>query len=210
MLMQKEREGLAVFGRKMVERRLTTGTGGNLSVRSGERMALTPSGMEYDAVAPEDIVVMDLEGCVVEGARKPSSEYPLHRTVYRGCPWAGAVVHTHSVYCTVIASMRWEIPPVHYLVGLAGERVPCARYATFGTEELAEHALEALGAGKAVLLANHGLLAAGTDLEEAFTIAEQIEYVAEVYYRTSCLGSPVLLGREEIAAARERFGGYGQ
>ena len=206
------REAVVLYGRRLAERGLTVGTGGNLSVRvAGEPLvALKPSGVPYEVLTPSDVPLLDLEGRVVEGERTPSSEWRMHLGVYRARSDAGGVVHTHSRFATTLACLKWEIPAAHYLVAASGdELVPVAPYRTFGSPELAEEAVRALGArGKAVLLANHGLLALGADLGEAFGVAEQIEFVAELYWRARCVGEPALLSREETREALEAFRNY--
>lgn len=212
MLLEEEREQLVLFGRRLVTAGLTRGTGGNVSVlrRSEGLWALTPSGLDYFEARPEDMVVLDLEGRVREGHRAPSSELALHREVYRRRPDAGAVVHTHSPFATTAACLGERIPAVHYLVGFAGEDVPCAPYATFGTDALAEGAAACLEHRDATLLAHHGLLALGKNLVRAFTVAEEIEFVAELWWRTRCVGTPAVLDKEEMCRVRERFSRYGQ
>ena len=152
------RSEIVVFGKRMLERSLVTGTGGNLSVRSGRRVALSPSGVEYEAMKPEDVAVVDLEGRLLEGGMKPTSEMSLHLALYHARPDITAVVHTHSPYACVLACLGREIPPFHYLVPLVGGKIPVAPYACFGTPELARYAVEAMGEGKAALLANHGMV----------------------------------------------------
>ena len=202
------------YGRKMVAKNLTTGTGGNLSIYDREKnmMAITPSGIPYEEMNSEDIVVTDLNGDIVEGERKPSSELSLHRRVYERRDDIDAVVHTHSTFATVISCLGEELPPVHYMIAAAGGScVPLAEYARYGTVDLAENAVSSLGEEyRAVLLANHGLLAAGGSLKAAFEVAETIEFVAELYYRTENVGDPQLLDQDQMAEVREAFASYGQ
>ena len=157
MLLKKERELVVEYGKKMSAAGLSKGTSGNISIYNAEEklMAISPSGVGYFETVPEDVVVMDLEGNVVEGDKKPSSEWGLHTVFYVNKPDAGAVVHTHSAYCTTFACLNMPIKALHYVIGGAGTaEVPCAPYCTFGTPELAEAAIKACGKGKAVLLAN--------------------------------------------------------
>lgn len=202
---------LITFGRRMVERSLTTGSGGNLSIllRQEGRLIITPSGMEYPDIAPDDLVICNEQGGVVKGQNRPSSEMGFHLALYRRRPEIGAVVHTHSVYATTLACMHREIPPVHYLVGFSGAKVPLAPYATFGTAELAEAVAGHIGTYNALLLANHGLVAVGVDLPAAFNVAEEIELVARIYYQTLVAGEPKLLSETQMAEALERFKSYG-
>jgi L-fuculose-phosphate aldolase len=212
VIMQRERELLVLYGRRLVESGLTKGTTGNLSIfdRNKGQMAITPSGIDYFEIHPEDIVIMDLDGKVVDGNRTPSSEYEMHRIFYQNRIEVNAVVHTHSTYCTTIASLNWAIPAVHYLVGFAGNDVKCATYATYGTKELAKNALNAMRGCNAALLANHGLLTVGSSLQMAFNVAEQIEFCAEIYYRAKCIGEPTILPDAEMELMKDKFKTYGQ
>jgi L-fuculose-phosphate aldolase len=184
MRMHEHRETVVKFGRKMIDSRLTTGSGGNLSIYDRDQglIAISPSGIEYYDLEPSDVVVLDPTGVIVKGDRKPSSELDFHLALYRQRRDVGAVVHTHSVYATTMACLGWEIPPVHYLIGFSGQKVPLAPYATFGTRRLAENLVDAIGNYNAVLLANHGLVTVGETLERAFATAEEIELVARIYY----------------------------
>ena len=170
MLMQEERELVVEYGKKMSAARLSTGTSGNISIYNAEKglVALSPSGMDYFSTTPEDVVILDLDGKVVDGKRKPSSEWALHTTFYKHKPHARAVVHTHSVYCTTLAVLGEPIRAVHYVIGDAGAaEVPCAPYQLFGTEALAEAAMEVCGKSDGVLLGNHGLVCCGKDIKGA-------------------------------------------
>lgn len=212
MLMEKERRLLVEYGQKLITSGLTRGTGGNLSIFSREEklMAITPTGMDYFKTKVEDIVVMNLKGKIVDGNRMPSSEYEMHKIFYENREDINAIIHTHTVYATTLACLNWDLPPVHYLVALAGHNVRCAKYATYGTKELAENALEAMKDRRAVILANHGLLAGANDLLNAFNIAEEIEYCSEIYYRVKSIGDPVILQKEEMDLMVEKFKTYGQ
>lgn len=213
MLLQRERELVAEFGRQMSAAGLSTGTSGNLSVFDPESglVAISPSGMNYFDITPADIVVADLEARIVEGGRKPSSEWALHTLFYRAKPHIRAVVHTHSVYCTTFAVLHRPLEAVHYAIAGAGTHtIPVAPYRTFGTVELAEAAVETCGAGNAVLLGNHGLVACGESLEKAYDLARDLEFVAELQYRALSIGTPRVLTGEEMDAALERFATYGQ
>ena len=213
MLMQEERELVVEYGRKMSTDRLSTGTSGNISVCNAEKglMAISPSGMDYFSTTPEDVVITDLEANIVDGVRKPSSEWALHTAFYRHKPHARAVVHTHSMYCTTFAVLGQPLRAVHYAIGDTGAAtVPCAPFRLFGTAELAEAAIEACGGSDAVLLGNHGLVACGRDLKSAYGLACNLEYVAELQYRTMCIGTPNILTDEQMAEVMERFRSYGQ
>ncbi len=212
MLLQKEREEVAHYGRKLIESGLTTGTGGNLSICNREKMlvAIKPSGMDYFDIQPADVVVMDMQGQVVEGARKPSSEMRFHLGLFRHRSEITAVVHTHSVYATTVACLNRELPAVHYLVAHSGNKVPLAPYATYGTTDLSENILKAMGAYNACLLANHGLVTVGVDMATAFTVAEQVELVARIYCQAKAIGEPVILSDDEMVAVCNQFKTYGQ
>ena len=212
MILREEREQVVEYCRMLTTHKLTKGTGGNISACNREKglMAISPSGMDYFKTEPEDVVVLDLEGRVVEGRRIPSSEADMHRLLYIDRSDVNAVVHTHSTYATTLACMRWNLPAVHYLVGFAGLDVRCTPYATFGTPELARLAREGMKGRFAVLLGNHGLLAAGPNMHYAFNVAEEIEFVCELYWRSKAVGEPVLLDAGDMETVLEKFKTYGQ
>jgi L-fuculose-phosphate aldolase len=205
-------EELTRYGRKLQTSGLVVGSGGNLSVvdRHQNRIYITPSGLDYAEMSPEDIVVCDLEGVAIHGKHRPSSELGLHLALYKKRDAIGAVAHTHSVYATTIACLGREIPAVHYLVGFSGQKVPLAPYATFGTSELARAAADTIGDHNAVLLAYHGLVAVGRTLSAAFTVAEEIEFVARIYYQTLLVGEPKILSAGQMTEVLEKFKNYGQ
>ena len=209
--LQDERESVSAHGRKMLVQGLTTGTGGNISVRSGSQVAISPSGMAYDAIGPDDVPLVDLYGKPVAGKRTPSSERRMHTTIIRERADANAVVHTHSPYATTFASLDRPIPPSHYLIAFAGLQVPVAGYATYGTEDLAGLALDTLGdTYDACLLKQHGVIAVGATLEAAFERALMVEYCGRIHYQTTNIGEPVLLPDGEVERLRGVFEGYGQ
>jgi L-fuculose-phosphate aldolase len=213
LLLEEERNLLVDYGKKLITAGLTKGTGGNISVFNKREglMAISPSGMDYFETKPEDIVLMDLEGKIVDGLRKPSSEWRMHLIFYQNREDVGAVVHTHSTFATTIATLRWDVPPASYLIAYAGKKVPCAPYAAFGTQEIANAAYNTMGKEyNAVLLANHGLIAVGPDMPSAFGIAEIIEMVCEIYYRAKCVGEPTILSDDEMDLMLEKFKTYGQ
>ena len=213
MKLEQERELLTEYGRRMSRAGLSVGTSGNLSIYVPEEglMAITPSGLGYEATTPADIVVMDLEAHVVEGERKPSSEWALHTKFYQRHPAARAVVHTHSMYCTTLACLGKPLEAVHYAIGAAGTaRIPVAPYRLFGSPELEEAAVEACGDGKAVLLANHGLVAWEGSLPKAFSLARDLEFTAELQWRAMAVGTPNILTDSQMAETLERFKTYGQ
>lgn len=213
MLLQKEREAVVEYGKLMFSKGLTNGTTGNVSVYNREEnlMAISPSGIDYFQTTPEDVVVVKLDGTIVDGDRKPSSEIHLHSEVYKNREDVNAVVHTHSDNSTIMSCLHWELPSVHYmLAAVGGTTVPCAEYATFGTEGLALNAVKAMGSQKACFLANHGLLVCDVNLGKALTLAEKVEWIAGLYLRTKALGDPVILDDEEMGRVAERAKSYGQ
>ena len=213
MLLEEERQAVVEYGMVMVRAGLTTGTGGNLSCCDRVRglMAISPSGVSYDALRPQDVVVVDLDGNIVDGDLKPSSEIGFHLALYHHRAAIGGIVHTHSVYATTLACLNCELPPIHYLVGFAGHKVPVAPYATFGTDALAHNIRQTLGADhNAVLLANHGFVAVGADLTHAFNTAEEVEFVARVFCQAKAIGDPVTLGDDEMTRVIEKFKTYGK
>lgn len=191
---------------------MTPGRTGNLSVRAGATVAITPTGVDYREVDAEDVAVVSVDGEHVAGP-SPSSETPMHCAVYEALG-VGAVVHTHSPWATTLAVLGEPVPLVHYMLALAGPRVPVADYATYGTAELAENAVDAMedADARACLLANHGLLAAGPDAETAFEVARAVETTARLYCQASAtgIGEPTRLTDEEIEAAAAKFETYGQ
>jgi L-fuculose-phosphate aldolase len=189
---------------------LNRGTSGNLSARFGEGMLITPSGMGAEGLTEDDIVFVLMDG-TARGRWQPSSEWLFHRDIYVQRGEVGAVVHTHSVAATALACLRRDIPPFHYMIALmGGDNIRCAQYATFGTQELSDNALAALRGRKACLLANHGMIAAGKDIDEAFKITVEVETLSEMYLRALQVGEPVLLSAREFQDAQLRFGSYGK
>jgi len=207
-----ERQTIVEFGKKLVTSRLTTGSGGNLSIynRAQGLIAIKPSGVDYLKMQPEDIVILNPQGEVVEGDLKPSSELRFHLELYRHRADINAIVHTHQVYATTIACMKWELPAVHYLVGYSGDKVPIAKYATYGTLDLSDNIIEAIGNYQACLMANHGIVTVGSTLQTAFETAEQLELVSQVYYQCKCMGEPEILSTEDMNLIAEKFKHYGQ
>ena len=209
-MMEYEKEQVVRYGKKLIDRRLTTGSGGNISVYNREKnlVAISPSGLDYYETTPEDIVILDMDGNLVEGKHRPSSEAGMHLAFYKNRADVSGIVHTHSKFATAIACMGWELPAVHYLIGMAGHRVKCTGYATYGSDELAKKALETIGDSNAVLLANHGLIALGGDVDRAFSTAEHLEFVSEVYYLTKTLGTPNILSDEDMDEVMKKFGTF--
>jgi len=195
----------------MLDQGLTTGTGGNISARNGDRVAISPSGMPYNEIDPEDVPIVDLNGNHLEGDRKPSSEFRMHTDVIRERDDVGGVVHTHSPYASTFASLGEPIPASHYLVAFIGKKIPVAPYETYGTAELAEVALDALGEEyNACLLEQHGVLAVGDSVKAAFEVALMVEYCARIHYQAVSIGEPNIVPDEEIETLLDRFADYGQ
>lgn len=204
------RADVAAAGRAMLAAGLSSGTSGNISAREqvGGPVAITPSGLRCDALEADDICLVGVDGALLSGAA-PSSETGLHLAVYRARPDVRAVLHAHPPFATTVACLRRSIPPVHYLVGLSGaSSVPCAPYAPFGSGDLARVTAETLGDGAAVLLAHHGIVVAGASLDEALAVAEQMEFVARLYWQTLCAGGGAVLTEEDMRDARGRLDGY--
>ena len=213
MLLQKEREDVVKYCQMLITHGLTKGTGGNISILNREEglFAISPSGIDYFETEPEDIVVMNLKGEIVDSNRKPSSEHELHRIFYTDRDDIDAVVHTHSVYSTVLAPLREGLPASSYLVAFSGYDVRCAEYASYGSMELAKNTFEAMKERNAAFMANHGLIAGGSDILNAFNIVEQIEQCAEVYVKARSIGTPVLLDHDEMTRMIDSFNNsYGQ
>lgn len=212
MLMEQARHELIKYGKKLVENGLTKGTGGNLSVFDREQgiMAITPTGIDFYEIKPEDIVILDLDGQIVEGTRLPSSEWEMHLLQYKSRDDMDAVIHAHTMYSTVLGCLHWELPPTHYMIAVAGANVRVAEYATYGTHELAVNATKAMEGRKAVILANHGVLAGAQDLLNAFNIVEELEYCSQIYVLAKSVGEPIILPDAEMEHMAERFKSYGQ
>ena len=212
-------------GRPLRERVIATALGmnaaginrakaGNVSARLSaggfDGFLITPTGVAYDRLSPDDIVAVARDG-ETRGRLAPSSEWRFHRDVYAARPDAGAIVHTHAPFCTTLACLGRGIPAFHYMVAVAGGRdVRCAPYATFGSQELADAAVAALAERRACLLANHGMIAIGADLDRALGLAIEVESLAETYWRVLQVGEPVLLADDEMDRVLAKFATYGQ
>ncbi|WP_324760769.1 class II aldolase/adducin family protein [Haloarcula montana] len=206
------RNAICEYGRSLLEDDLTTGTGGNLSARLDEdHIAISPSGVPYEEIAPSDVPVVRTDGTVVEGEIDPSTELPMHLEVYEQRPDVGGVVHTHSPYATTFASLGEAIPASHYLLAFTGTEVPVAEYETHATQALGDAAVEALGDSyNATLLRNHGVLTADDSLEDAYTVALMVEYCARIHHQACAIGEPEILPDEEIDRLRGKLDSYGQ
>lgn len=185
---------------------------GNVSARTSGGFLITPSGLPYVQTTPADLIELSLDGTVLSGSRKPSSEWPFHVAIYKARPEAQAIVHTHSPRATALSCTRRGIPAFHYMIALCGGAdVRCAEYATFGTPELAENAVKALEGRKAVLLANHGVIALGQTLAGAHAIVAEVENLAGQYLDILAAGiEPVILDAAEMERVGAKFAGYGK
>ncbi|WP_394199223.1 class II aldolase/adducin family protein [Litoreibacter albidus] len=195
--------------RKMNASGLNQGTSGNVSLRHGEGLLITPTSRPYDSLTPEDIVYLDMDG-TSHGRWQPSSEWRFHRDVLAARPDTHAVLHAHPTFCTTLAIMERDIPPIHYMIAVfGGPNIRCAPYAIYGSEELSNLALEALEGRKACLLAHHGMIAAGSDLAQAFWLGEELETLARQYHGCLQLGEPLLLSAQQIQDVIDKISGYG-
>jgi L-fuculose-phosphate aldolase len=189
---------------------INRGKSGNVSARWKDGFLVTPSGLPYEQTKPADIVFVDAKA-KSRGRRPPSSEWRFHFDIYRLKPEATAVVHTHSSFSTTLACLGREVPAFHYMVALAGGNdIRCAPYATFGTQALSDGVVEALRDRKACLLANHGMVATGTDLDGALALAVEVEALCEQYWRALQIGKPNLLSDQEMSVVLEKFKTYGK
>jgi L-fuculose-phosphate aldolase len=206
------RAAIVVTAQAMERAGLAPNRSGNVSCRFDGGLLITPSGLQYAEMTAADIVALDLAGKVRAGTRTPSSESPFHTAIYRSRPDAEAIVHTHSPRATALACARRAIPPFHYMIALAGgPGIRCAEYATFGTPTLAENALRALEGRRAVLLANHGVIAIGATLEAAYELACEVENMAGQYLKMLAAGlEPVTLDEAEMQRVLAQFARYGR
>ncbi|MFZ0107642.1 MAG: class II aldolase/adducin family protein [Thiobacillus sp.] len=204
------RAALAETARQSARQGLNPGSSGNLSVRVPEGFLVTPSGLANDTLQAGQMVGVDMHG-QSNGNLKPSSEWRIHRDIYHARPEVNAVVHAHSPYAVSLACLRRDIPPFHYMIAAAGGKdIRCAGYATFGTQALSDNVLAALQNRRACLMANHGLVAVGANLDAALSLAMEVEELCAQYWRASLMGEPVLLDDVEMDEVLERFKDYGQ
>jgi L-fuculose-phosphate aldolase len=208
MELREERRQVADTCRRMRRDGLVVGTSGNVSVRSGDLVAVSPSGLDYDEMTPETVGVHRLDGEPVDAPRRPTTEMPMHLAVYARTD-ARAIVHTHSTSATVLSTLVDEVPPIHYLIAMFGGPVRVAGYATYGTEELAAAMITALEGRTACLLGNHGAITYAPTLAAAYSQAVYLEWICEVYLRASGAGAPRVLEAEEIERVRRKLSTYG-
>ncbi|MGP4010461.1 class II aldolase/adducin family protein [Streptomyces sp. 4N124] len=204
-------EELVATARRTVADGLVVGTSGNVSLRVGDTVLVTPSGVPYDRLTPDDVTGVDLDGRQVLGTLVPTSELPMHLAVHRTTD-ARAVVHTHAVHATAVSTLVTELPAIHYMTGALGGPVRVAPYATYGTDELAENMLQALTDRSACLLQNHGTMAYGTTLDQAYDRTAQLEWMCRLWLTASSVPglSPSLLSEKQLRDAGEKLRGYGQ
>lgn len=215
--MRADLPGEATLRRAMAEaaleldaRGLNRGTSGNVGVRCGDGLLVTPSGVPARALTPQAMVLLAGNGDVI-GAGRPSTEWRFHRDILASRPDLNAVVHVHSPFATTLACLRLELPPFHYMIAAAGgTTIRCAPYALFGTQELSDHALAALQQRRACLLANHGMIAAGADLEQAVSLCVEVESLCEQYWRARQIAEPAHLSDAQMAEVMEKFRTYGR
>jgi L-fuculose-phosphate aldolase len=207
-VLEQERRQVVEYCRRLRPDDLVVATSGNISVRSNDLVVVTPSGVDYDELTPDLICVCRLDGSLVEAPLEPTTEMPLHVAVYEQTD-ARSIVHTHSTAATAVSTLIDELPPIHYLIALFGGPVRVARYATYGTEELAAETVEALDGRTACLLGNHGAVAVGVTLAEAYTRAVYLEWLCEVWLRASAVGRPKILPLAEIERVRRKISTYG-
>ena len=210
MLLPDARAAIVTTCRELSRAGLVVGTAGNVSVREGDLVAVTPSGLRYAELTPDLVGVHRLDGVAVEAPLAPTSELPLHLAIYAARPEVSAVVHTHSPAATALSTLVDEVPAVHYYMAMFGGPVRVAPYATYGTDELARNVIQALHERTACLMGNHGAVTVGRDLKTAHDKSGYLEWLCDVYLRASSAGAPRLLPPVELAAVAEKLAGYGQ
>ena len=210
-LLSEEREAVSELGMEMLAQDLTTGSGGNVSVRNGDRVAVSPSGIPYEDVTGDVVPVVTLDGGTAKGDLEPSNETPMHLLIYQSRDDVGGIVHTHSPYASTFASLGEPIPASHYLIAYAGTEVPVAGYAPPGTGELGELAVDALGTEyDACLLQNHGVMAVGEDGQDALETAAMVEYCAQIHYQATAIGNPIIMEDNDLEYLIDMFSSYRQ
>ena len=204
-----KRQAIIDACRRMNALGINQGTSGNISVRHEEGMLVTPTSVPYDSMVPDQIVFMGMDGSFAAGQR-PSSEWRFHLDIMRSRDEVNAIVHAHPTYATILSIMGLEIPPIHYMVAVAGgDNIRCSPYATFGTPELSAHAVSALEGRMACLLGHHGMIAVGPSLARALWLAVEVETLARQYHGCLQIGKPPLLSKAEIELVRKKMAGYG-
>ena len=208
--MKNEREQLLKIAQKLIATGLNKGTAGNASVRCEGGFLVTPSGMAVEGMTPASMVKMRLDGSY-EFDKIPSSEWRFHRDILQSRTDINAVIHTHSMFATTLACLHKDIPPFHYMIAVVGgDTIRCAPYALFGSQALSDNALAALIDRKACLLANHGMICLGKDLDDALALTVEVEHLSEQYWRALQLGEPHILTDAEMRDVFQQFKGYGK
>ena len=208
--MKNEREQLLKIAQKLIATGLNKGTAGNASVRCEGGFLVTPSGMAVEDMRAASMVKMQFDGSF-EVDKIPSSEWRFHRDILASRADINAVIHTHSMFATTLASLHKDIPPFHYMIAVTdGDTIRCAPYALFGSQALSNNALAALIDRKACLLANHGMICLGKDLDDALAVAVEVENLCEQYWRALQLGEPHILSEAEMREVFQQFKGYGK
>lgn len=205
MLHEKQRAEVTETALGLLTSGLIVNTSGNVSIRIGEHIVITPSGRNYKSLTPGDIAVVNTKGEVIDGEMLPSSEMPLHLAVYESNPDVAAIVHAHSVYATAISTILDQLPTIHYQMTDLGGAVPVAPYRTFGTDELAAVTSEALQGRSAVIMKNHGSLTTAETLDKALSRCITLEWCSKVYLKALSGGSPNILSAEEMALAKKQM-----
>ncbi len=211
MLLELERKAVVKYAKLMLESGLVVGTGGNISIfnRKEGLLAITPGSRDYMSLRPDDIIVLDRDGNIIDGKGSPSSELKLHTVFYNNRDDIDAVVHTHSFYSSSLSCMNKGLPAIHYMIASAGGDISCAPYATFGTSELANNALKGMENRRAVLLANHGLVSGARTIDQAYSIASHIEYISGLYLNCLSSGQEIqILPSAEVENLNRQFVGY--
>ena len=208
--MKNEREQLLQIAQKLIATGLNKGTAGNASVRCEGGFLVTPSGMAVEDMSAASMVKMQFDGSY-EADKIPSSEWRFHRDILKNRLETNAIVHTHSMFATTLACLHKDIPPFHYMIAVAGgDNIRCAPYALFGSQALSDNALAALIDRKACLLANHGMICLGKDLDDALAVTVEVENLCEQFWRILQVREPFLLTEEEMYEVFQQFKGYGK
>ena len=208
--MKNEREQLLTVAQKLIATGLNKGTAGNASVRISDGFLVTPSGMAVEDMTAASMVKMQFDGSY-EAEKIPSSEWRFHRDILASRADINAIVHTHSMFATTLACLHKDIPPFHYMIAVVGgDTIRCAPYALFGSQALSDNALAALIDRKACLLANHGMIALGRDLDDALAVTVEVENLCEQYWRALQLGDPHTLTEADMRVVFQQFKGYGK
>jgi L-fuculose-phosphate aldolase len=210
VLLEEQRHQVAKTALALLQTGLVVNTSGNVSVRVDDHIVITPSGCAYEELTAKDILVLDLDGNPVDGDLLPSSEAPLHLSVYASDESVRSIVHTHSVYATAVSTLVSELPAIHYQIEDLGGPVPVAAYQTFGTPELAASVTEAIRGRSAALMQNHGAVTVADTVEKALARSVTLEWLAQLYLIATQSGSPSLIDNEELARVRKQYSKFGE